>query len=83
MKRTDNYPHLSTGDNDNNPESLVLAKNRAGYGMGNKCPFFQRKSRVQITESICFISPKKIGFFQSMDESCLNEEDKTMVRQQC
>jgi hypothetical protein len=36
-------------------------------------PIISRKSKGVLDESICFISPKKIGYFQGIDESCLNE----------
>lgn len=65
-----------------NPESALSSAGtapRTNYGQTQ----LQRSPKSPLGESISFISPKKIAFYQKIDESCLNEEERSMLTENC
>jgi len=41
----------------------------------------QRSPKGLVESNICFISPKKIAYFQNIDSKCLNEEERCVLVQ--
>ena len=66
----------------NNPKAKFSSKGKQTLMSGGKSHIISRLPKGVLENSICFISPKKIAFFQSIDENCLNETERAVLKRE-